>query len=218
MDEGVTIVDPNTTYIDSSVQIARDATIHPFTFLEGNTSIGEGAEIGPQVRIVDSEIAEGSHDLVRRRSRIEHRARGFGRALRLAAAGNEARARGAAGLLRRIQADDTRRGEQGQSPRLSRGCPDRSRGQRGGRNHHLQLGRDRQARRRSSRTRPTSDRTRCWSLPPGWASERRRGPGRWCEEMCPTRLSPSAFRRGSSRGRETKCGPRDGEDDEEPRQ
>ncbi|HYN36983.1 MAG TPA: bifunctional UDP-N-acetylglucosamine diphosphorylase/glucosamine-1-phosphate N-acetyltransferase GlmU [Actinomycetota bacterium] len=58
MNDGVTIVDPNTTYIDVSVQIARDATIHPFTFLEGRTSIGEGAEIGPQVRIVDSHIAE----------------------------------------------------------------------------------------------------------------------------------------------------------------
>ena len=60
MDEGVTIVDPNTTYIDSSVQIAQDATIHPFTFLEGRTVIGEGAEIGPQVRIVDSDIAESA--------------------------------------------------------------------------------------------------------------------------------------------------------------
>ena len=60
MEEGVTIVDPSTTYIDSSVKIARDATIHPFTFLEGTTTVGEGAEIGPQVRIVDSEIAEGA--------------------------------------------------------------------------------------------------------------------------------------------------------------
>ncbi len=58
LDEGVTIVDVTTTFIDSSVTIARDATIHPFTFLEGETSIGEGAEIGPQVRIVDSEIAD----------------------------------------------------------------------------------------------------------------------------------------------------------------
>lgn len=56
MEEGVTIVDPNTTYIDASVKIARDATIHPFTFLEGDTSVGEGAEIGPQVRIVDSQV------------------------------------------------------------------------------------------------------------------------------------------------------------------
>ena len=58
MEEGVTIVDPATTYIDSSVTIGRDATIHPFTFLEGRTSVGEGAEVGPQVRVVDSEIHE----------------------------------------------------------------------------------------------------------------------------------------------------------------
>lgn len=58
MEEGVTIVDPATTYIDSSVTIGRDATIHPFTFLEGRTSVGEGAEVGPQVRVVDSKIHE----------------------------------------------------------------------------------------------------------------------------------------------------------------
>ena len=60
MDEGVTVVDPNTTYIDDSVSIGRDATIQPFTFLEGATSVGEGAEVGPQVRIVDSRIESGA--------------------------------------------------------------------------------------------------------------------------------------------------------------
>jgi bifunctional UDP-N-acetylglucosamine pyrophosphorylase / glucosamine-1-phosphate N-acetyltransferase len=60
MEEGVTIVDPSTTYIDSTVTIARDATIHPFSFLEGSTSVGEGAEIGPQVRVVDSTIESGA--------------------------------------------------------------------------------------------------------------------------------------------------------------
>ena len=58
MSEGVTIVDPDTTYIDASVTIERDAVIRPFTFLEGDTTIGSRAEIGPHVRIVDSEIAE----------------------------------------------------------------------------------------------------------------------------------------------------------------
>jgi bifunctional UDP-N-acetylglucosamine pyrophosphorylase/glucosamine-1-phosphate N-acetyltransferase len=58
MFEGVTIVDPKTTYIDPTVAVGRDATILPFTFLEGKTVVGEGAEIGPQVRIVDSEIGE----------------------------------------------------------------------------------------------------------------------------------------------------------------
>ncbi|HET7483615.1 MAG TPA: bifunctional UDP-N-acetylglucosamine diphosphorylase/glucosamine-1-phosphate N-acetyltransferase GlmU [Actinomycetota bacterium] len=61
MDQGVTILDPATTYIDATVSIGRDATILPFTFLEGTTSIGERAEIGPQVRVVDSAIgAEAS--------------------------------------------------------------------------------------------------------------------------------------------------------------
>ena len=60
MDEGVTVIDPSTTYIDASVSIGRDATIHPFTFLEGATAVGESAEVGPQVRAVDSEIGAGA--------------------------------------------------------------------------------------------------------------------------------------------------------------
>ena len=58
MVEGVTIVDPKTTYIDPTVAVGRDAIVLPFTLLEGKTAVGEGAEIGPQVRIVDSEIGE----------------------------------------------------------------------------------------------------------------------------------------------------------------
>lgn len=60
MAEGVTIVDPATTYIDATVEIERDATIMPFTFLEGSTRIAANAEVGPQVRIVDSEIGPGA--------------------------------------------------------------------------------------------------------------------------------------------------------------
>jgi bifunctional UDP-N-acetylglucosamine pyrophosphorylase / glucosamine-1-phosphate N-acetyltransferase len=58
--EGVSIVDPRTTYIDSTVVIERDATIHPFTFLEGDTHVCESAEVGPQTRIVDSWIGSGA--------------------------------------------------------------------------------------------------------------------------------------------------------------
>ena len=60
LEEGVTIVDPAVTYIDSSVKIERDATILPFTFLEGETTVASGAEVGPQVRVVDSEIGPGA--------------------------------------------------------------------------------------------------------------------------------------------------------------
>jgi bifunctional UDP-N-acetylglucosamine pyrophosphorylase/glucosamine-1-phosphate N-acetyltransferase len=60
MEAGVTIVDPTSTFIDPSVTIGRDATIHPFSFLEGKTTIGEGAEIGPQAKVVDSSIGAGA--------------------------------------------------------------------------------------------------------------------------------------------------------------
>jgi bifunctional UDP-N-acetylglucosamine pyrophosphorylase/glucosamine-1-phosphate N-acetyltransferase len=56
LDEGVTIVDPASTFIDPSVRIEQEAVIHPFCFLHGNTVVRAGAEVGPQVRIFDSEI------------------------------------------------------------------------------------------------------------------------------------------------------------------
>ena len=56
LEEGVTIVDPSVTYIDATVTIEPDATILPFTFLEGSTTVGAGAEVGPQARVIDSEV------------------------------------------------------------------------------------------------------------------------------------------------------------------
>jgi len=53
---GVTIVDPATTWIDPSVELEPDATIHPFTVLRGRTRIATGAEVGPHVVAVDAEI------------------------------------------------------------------------------------------------------------------------------------------------------------------
>jgi bifunctional UDP-N-acetylglucosamine pyrophosphorylase / glucosamine-1-phosphate N-acetyltransferase len=53
---GVTIIDPETTYVDATVQINRDTTILPGTHLEGATTIGEDCVIGPHTRIVDSVI------------------------------------------------------------------------------------------------------------------------------------------------------------------
>ncbi len=63
MKNGVTIIDPGTTYIDCEVEIERDTTIYPFTYLEGKTKIGENSVIGPQNRVVDSEI--GNHVYVK---------------------------------------------------------------------------------------------------------------------------------------------------------
>ena len=56
---GVTIVDPASTWIDDGVEIAPDATIHPFTVLRGSTKIAAGAEVGPHVVAIDAEIGPG---------------------------------------------------------------------------------------------------------------------------------------------------------------
>ncbi len=53
---GVTMVDPETVYIDAGVIIGQDTLIHPFTNIQGSTSIGEGCILGPNVTIIDSEI------------------------------------------------------------------------------------------------------------------------------------------------------------------
>jgi bifunctional UDP-N-acetylglucosamine pyrophosphorylase / glucosamine-1-phosphate N-acetyltransferase len=53
---GVTIVDPETTWIDPEVRLEPDSTIHPFTVLRGTTRVATGAEVGPHVVAVDADI------------------------------------------------------------------------------------------------------------------------------------------------------------------
>jgi bifunctional UDP-N-acetylglucosamine pyrophosphorylase/glucosamine-1-phosphate N-acetyltransferase len=60
MANGVTLLDPATTYIDVDVRVGRDAVIHPMTFLEGSTRIGAGCEIGPSTRLVDTRVDDGA--------------------------------------------------------------------------------------------------------------------------------------------------------------
>ncbi len=55
---GVTMVDPATTYIDTTVDLANDVTIFPGAILQGRTKVGEGVEIGPGCRLVDSTVGE----------------------------------------------------------------------------------------------------------------------------------------------------------------
>ncbi len=59
LDNGVTILDPNTTFIDSTVQIGRDTVIYPFTLLEKGTRIGEECRIGPFVYLSGQKIENG---------------------------------------------------------------------------------------------------------------------------------------------------------------
>ncbi len=53
---GVTIVDPQTTWIDPAVTIEPDATIDAFTVLRGATTVAAGAHVGPHAVAVDAEI------------------------------------------------------------------------------------------------------------------------------------------------------------------
>ena len=60
MAEGVTIVDPASTFIDADVELAQDVTLLPFTRLLGKTRIEEDAVIGPQTSIENCTVGRGA--------------------------------------------------------------------------------------------------------------------------------------------------------------
>jgi len=65
---GVTVIDPKTAYVDKTVEIGKDTTVHPNCVLQGKTKIGERCVIESNARIVDSLI--GNEVLVRSNSVI----------------------------------------------------------------------------------------------------------------------------------------------------
>lgn len=58
--EGVTVVDPQNTWIDQTVTIEPDAEIHPGSQLIGATIVGAGAVIGPDTTLRDTEVGAGA--------------------------------------------------------------------------------------------------------------------------------------------------------------
>jgi bifunctional UDP-N-acetylglucosamine pyrophosphorylase/glucosamine-1-phosphate N-acetyltransferase len=60
MQSGVTVVDPETTWIDVEVTLSRDVIIHPNVQLHGTTTIGEAAEIGPDCTLRDTFVGAGA--------------------------------------------------------------------------------------------------------------------------------------------------------------
>jgi bifunctional UDP-N-acetylglucosamine pyrophosphorylase/glucosamine-1-phosphate N-acetyltransferase len=60
MRAGVTIIDPTTTWIDSTVELSSDVTIHPGTALLGSTKVATGAVIGPRSTLTDCIVKEGA--------------------------------------------------------------------------------------------------------------------------------------------------------------
>jgi bifunctional UDP-N-acetylglucosamine pyrophosphorylase / glucosamine-1-phosphate N-acetyltransferase len=58
MRNGVTIIDPANTYIESDVQIGQDTVIFPGSMIKGNTVIGSDCQIGPNSEIDGCEIGD----------------------------------------------------------------------------------------------------------------------------------------------------------------
>lgn len=58
MQSGVTIVDPQSTYIHPEARIGRDTTIHPFTCIYGESVIGEGCQIGPHAQLRNAKLGD----------------------------------------------------------------------------------------------------------------------------------------------------------------
>lgn len=59
MAQGVTIVDPNSSFIEQGVKIGQDTIIYPFTIIEKDTKIESGCLIGPYSHLIDADIGKG---------------------------------------------------------------------------------------------------------------------------------------------------------------
>ncbi len=60
MKEGVTVIDPSSTWVDVTVQLSNDVTLKPGTQLHGSTTVGTDAVVGPDTTLTDTEVGEGA--------------------------------------------------------------------------------------------------------------------------------------------------------------
>jgi len=58
--DGVTMIDPSTTWIDVDVDLAPDVILYPGVILQGATTVGEGAHVGPDTTLMDVEVGPGA--------------------------------------------------------------------------------------------------------------------------------------------------------------
>ncbi len=56
---GVTVTDPDATWIDADVEIDPDVVVEPGTTLRGRTRVGRGSVVGPHTTLVDSTLGAG---------------------------------------------------------------------------------------------------------------------------------------------------------------
>jgi bifunctional UDP-N-acetylglucosamine pyrophosphorylase/glucosamine-1-phosphate N-acetyltransferase len=60
MRRGVTMVDPEATYVDTTVELSADVVLYPGTHLQGNTVVDEGAELGPNTQLANCKIGQNA--------------------------------------------------------------------------------------------------------------------------------------------------------------
>lgn len=79
MTDGVSIVDPRNTYIDSRATIGQDTAILPFSVINGKVNIGRGCRVGPFAHLRDGTVLEDGAEVgafvETSRSRLETNAR-----------------------------------------------------------------------------------------------------------------------------------------------
>lgn len=59
LEQGVTLVDPDSTYIDPDVIIGQDTVVWPNSYVQGQTVIGQGCVIGPNAIVRQARIGDG---------------------------------------------------------------------------------------------------------------------------------------------------------------
>jgi bifunctional UDP-N-acetylglucosamine pyrophosphorylase/glucosamine-1-phosphate N-acetyltransferase len=60
MRAGVVVIDPQTTWVDVTAEVAAEAVLHPGTQLLGATTVAAGAQVGPDSTLTDTEVGEGA--------------------------------------------------------------------------------------------------------------------------------------------------------------
>lgn len=55
---GVTVVDPDSTFVDPTVEVGQDTVLYPMTVIRGHTKIGRRCRIGPMTTIVESRLGD----------------------------------------------------------------------------------------------------------------------------------------------------------------
>jgi len=60
VEDGVIVIDPDTTWVDADVSVGADTVLHPGTQLHGATTIGSHCTIGPDTTLTDTEVADAA--------------------------------------------------------------------------------------------------------------------------------------------------------------